>query len=189
MIVKSKTIGYKAGAKGMAKEVSRVNGKAGESMMIDNNVVSFRSGGTTHTMELGRIKVMEVRNAEEAKAFVNEAPNDSVGLWAYNGCKSAGGKCLYIVGRDTEQRWAMEVNKSQANNALAFCNRVIPKTKEEQEEDIKLYAAIQTPLGGLAAIGEIVCILGSYFATVNFQQPLLGLILAGLAIFLFFKAK
>jgi hypothetical protein len=158
-------------------------------MMIDNNVVSFRSGGTTHTMELGRIKVMEVRNAEEAKAFVNEAPNDSVGLWAYNGCKSAGGKCLYIVGRDTEQRWAMEVNKSQANNALAFCNRVIPKTKEEQEEDIKLYAAIQTPLGGLAAIGEIVCIMGSYFATVNFQQPLLGLILAGLAIFLFFKAK
>lgn len=158
-------------------------------MSIDEGVVGFRTGGTTHTMELGRIKVMEVRNAEEAKAFVAEMPSDVYGLWAYNGCKSASGKCLYIVGRDTEQRWVMEVNKSQANNALAFCNRVIPKTKEEQEEDIKLYAAIQTPLGGLAAIGEIACILGAYYAAATFQQPLIALALAGLAIFLFFKVK
>ena len=133
----------------MAKGVTRINGRGGETMEVTDGVVSFRSGGATHKMDADKVAVMEVMNAEDARAFVETSPQDTFGLWAYNKMPSSKGKNVYVVARDASERWVMEVTKNQAPNAVHFVRAIVPKTKEEEEEEIKLYAAIQTPLGAV----------------------------------------
>ena len=173
----------------MAKEVTRVNGKGGEVMEVSGGVVSFRTGGTAHKMDADKVAVMEVMNAEDARAFVEESPQDTFGLWAYNKMPSSKGKNVYVVARDTVQRWVMEISKNQAPNAVRFCRSIVPKSKKEEEEEIKLYAAIQTPLGAVFTIGSIACVLGAYAAVSVWEQPIAALVLAVAAIIMFVKIK
>ena len=173
----------------MAKQVTRINGKSGEVMEVADGAVSFRTGGTTHRMDADKVAVMEVMNAEDARAFVGESPQDTFGLWAYNKMPSSKGKSVYVVARDTTQRWVMEISKNQAPNAVRFCFSIVPKSKEEEEEEIKLYAAIQTPLGAVFTVGSIACVLGAYAAVSVFEQPIVALVLAAAAIYMFIKIK
>ena len=173
----------------MAKQVSRVKGKGSEVMELADGKVVFRTAGHAYTMDADKVAVMQVMNGEDARAFVEESPSDVLGLWAYNGMPSAKGKNVYLVCRDTVKRWIMEVSKSQAPNAVRLAQTVCPKSKEEEEEEIKLYAAIQTPRGALFTVGSIACVIGASFALGNFQQPLIALVLAGAAIFMFLKIE
>ena len=116
-------------------------------------------------------------------------PQDAFGLWAYNKMPSSKGKSVYVVARDTTQRWVMEISKNQAPNAVRFCFSIVPKSKEEEEEEIKLYAAIQTPLGAVFTVGSIACVLGAYAAVSVFEQPIVALVLAAAAIYMFIKIK
>jgi len=173
----------------MAKRVSRVNGKGGEVMELEEGKVTFRTAGHTHEIDLDEVALIEVMNGQQAREFVEESPTDVLGQWAYNGMPSSKGKSVYLVCRDTAKRWVMEISKNQGPNAVRFAQTVLPRSKEEEEEEIKLYAAIQTPMGALCTVGSIACLAGAYFALGTFEQPIIALLLAGASIFLFIKIK
>lgn len=174
----------------MGKSVTSVRGKGGERMELSGGQVSFRTGGQTHVMRAGDAVEFEVMNAEDARAFASGTPENVRGLWPYNGMPSAQGKSAYLVARDATQRWVMEISKNQAPNAVKFAFSVLPaQSREEEEEEIKLYAAIQTPLGGVFTIGAIACLIGAYFALGQFRQPLIALLLAGASIFMYIRIK
>lgn len=170
----------------MAKTVTRVNGRGGESMWCEDDKVCFKSGNTVHTEKREDFEFFDVVNVEKAREKVGEA-RDVVGAWteAMEGTK---GKTVLLAGGGRGFCWVMETNKNQSPSAIGFA-REICAAEEEEDLEYKLYAAIQTPKGAVFTIGSIGCTLGAYFVLSNFQNPIVALILAGLAIFMFVNIK
>ena len=171
----------------MAKSVSRVNGRNGESMWFEGDTVQFKSGNETHTAAKDDFDRFDILTAEDARKAVKEAREDALGAWAKD-MPPTKGKTSFLVGTGKRLCWVMEVTKSQSPNALAFARRICEPAEEDVPE-FKLYAAIQTPKGALFTVGSIGCALAAYFVLGQAQQPIVALILAGLSIFMFVNIK
>ena len=171
----------------MAKKVSRVIGRNGESMWMDDDVVHFKSGNVDYEADSSSFDRFVVMNVEDARKVAKKAGDDAVGIWSTKD-QSSNGKTSLLVGTGKGILWIMEVTKNQAPNAATFAHAVCP-SNEEDEPEYKLYAAIQTPKGALFTVGSIACAIAAYFVLERAQMPLLVLVLAGLSIFMFVNIK
>lgn len=170
----------------MANKTSRVNGKSGESMWTADGELCFRTNNKVQRMPLAEVKTIDVMNVEEARNLVNSTELVPHGVWT-DEMKSSAGKTAFLAATNDDSCWVMEINKSQAPNAQTFA-RTISATGES-EGDQREKRAIDTPLGGLMVIGEIVCILGAIFALYTLEQPIVAIILMVAALVMFFFAR
>lgn len=163
-----------------AKGASRVIGRNGENMWVEDDELCFKTGGSVERMATDVLANMEILNVEEAREAVNTAEKVPHGAWVKN-MTSSGGKTMYLVATGRANLWVMEINKSQVPNASAFVSRLVPEDEDKNSLRIP-NRVINTPLGGLFTVGSIVCLILAVFAVYNFQQPLIGLALAGASI-------
>jgi hypothetical protein len=171
----------------MAKNVSRVNGRGGESMWCDGEELSFRTGGRVQRMPVGEIRTIDISNAEDARALVQETELVPYGAWTEE-MPTAKGKSDFVVATSDDSCWVMEINKNQSPNALSFVRGIKPVEKPKAE-DFKLYAAIQTPLGAVFAVGSIVCVCLAIYFIFSAQMAIPGIIAAIAAIVMFVRVK
>ena len=170
----------------MANKTSRVNGKNGESMWVADGEICFRTNNNVQRMPAESSASLAILNVEEARELVNTSELVPYGVWT-NDMKSSAGKTVFLAATGEESLWVMEISKNQSPNAQGFVRNFAPG---EVEEKGKLPTrAIDTPLGGVMAIGEIACLIGAVVALYNFEQPIIGLILAIAATVMFFFAR
>lgn len=171
----------------MAERMTRVNGKRGESMWSDGTTLFYRAGGETHEVAVDAVDTFAALTLEEAREVVGSTEHRVYGAWTRD-MPSSGGKTQALVMTGDGQCWAMEFAKSQLTGAHKFARRIKPK-EEEEEEEIKIYPAIQTPMGGLMAIGSILCVVAASFSVFLFEQPVVGIILAVAAVVMWVYAR
>ena len=171
----------------MAKNVQRVNGRNGESMWVDGEDLSFRTGGKVRHMPLHDVRSIDISNAEDAKALVENTELVPFGFWTEE-MPSAKGRADYVMVTSDENCWVMEVSKTQSPNALTFVRGIKPVEKASAD-DYKLYSAIQTPLGGVFAIGSIVCVGLAVYLIFTAELAIPGILVAIAGIVMFLKVK
>lgn len=172
----------------MAKTATRVNGRNNETMWVDRDELCFRSAGEVHRMSLAKLLTIGIKNIEVARAAAEDTEREPVGVWVTD-MSSSGGKTDFLVVTDSESCWIMEINKSQAPNALQFVQGIRPYSEKELKEEKKEYAAVQTPLGAAFTLGSIICVFGAMFCVWTLELPLVGLALAAAAIVMFVNIK
>lgn len=170
----------------MAKSVARVNGRNGESMWSSDGELHFRTGGKARTMSQGDIQKIDLTNVEEARKLVTDTELVPYGEWTKE-MPSPKSKSDYVVVFNSDSCWVMEISRSQATNALNFVKSVQPESVKPEE--YKLYAAIQTPLGGILTIGTIVCILTAIYFIFSARMAIPGILFAIAAIVMFINVK
>lgn len=172
----------------MAKNAKRVNGRHGECMWVEDALVRFKTSGETYELPIDEFEGFGIMNVADARARI-EASRDVMGSWTHHQRRS-NAKTLILVGYGVDFCCVMEVTKSQGPSALSFARGICPSgTKEEEQEEYKLYAAVQTPRGGMCVIGTIACALLAYYFVGVARLAIPGLICAALSIFLFIKAR
>lgn len=171
----------------MARGVARVNGRNGESMWKDGEELSFRTGGKVRKMGFDRLRTLRITNAEEARTEVCETELVPVGCWT-DEMPASKGKFDYLLATSDDECWVMEVAKSQERNAQSFVEGIRPREKATAD-DYKLYTAIQTPLGGVFAIGSIVCVLLAIYFVFTLQMSIVGILFGVAAIVMFVNVK
>ena len=171
----------------MAKNVVRVNGRGGESMWTSDGELSFRTSGKVHTIEDGHLRDLSIVTAEEARKVVEETELVPFGAWTSE-MKSSKGKYEYLVARDDQCVWVMEISKNQSPHAYDFI-KAVNSSGEIAKKEYKLYAAIQTPLGGVLAIGTIACIALALYFTYYAQMSVVGILFGVAAIVMFVNVK
>ena len=172
----------------MAKNATRVNGRHGERMWLEDGIVRFKSQNETYEFPIGEFERFDILNVEEARGLVEQS-RDLAGEWTKEQ-KSPNAKSLLLVGAGRGFCWVMEVTKSQGPTAISFARGICPSgSKEEEAREYKLYAAIQTPRGGLCAVGSIACAFLAYYFVGIAKIAIVGLLCAALSIFLFTRVK
>ena len=171
----------------MANKNSRVNGKGGESMWIADGEFCFRTNNKVQRIPADSVSFIDILNVEEARKLVNSTELVPYGVWT-NEMKSSSGKTMFLAATNDECCWVMEIAKSQVPNAGEFVRNFAPAIEEKERAKVPT-RAINTPLGGLLTIGEIVCLLGAVFALYNFQQPIIAIVLSVAAAVMFFFVK
>lgn len=155
----------------------------------EDDMVCFRTGGSTERLAKESISSLRILNTEEARDLVGGTDLKPYGAWTKK-MPSTGGKSMFLVAEGRVSLWVMEINRSQVPNASQFVQRVIPPEKMDDEGRLWIpNRAINTPLGGLFTIGSIVCVILAVFVVFNWQMPLLGLVLCAAAIAMFVNVK
>lgn len=173
----------------MAKGATRVNGKGNESMWVSDEDLCFRVGGKVRKIPLDSLVALSLENVEEARALVTKTELVPYGSWT-EGMASSKGKSLFVVARDNESLWVMEINKSQLPTAQEFVRGVTPQSAEDAKiEKIVAGRAIDTPLGGVFTILSIVCVFAAVLLVFTLNQPLIGLIVAIAGLVMHFLIK
>ena len=173
----------------MAKGATRVNGKNNESMWVTDEDLCFRVGSKARKIPLSSLAALSLENVEEARKLVTETELVPYGSWTEN-MPSSNGKTLYVVARDDESLWVMEINKSQLPTAQDFVHDIAPQSEEDaKREKIVAGRVIDTPLGAVFTILSIVCVIAAIFLVFSLEQPLIGLIVAIAGLVMHFLIK
>lgn len=173
----------------MAKKVSRrVNGRHGESMSLEGDELSFKTGGKTEHMAKEVVSDISVVNTEEAREIVNTTDMVMHGTWT-NEMPTTGGNSMFLAVKGRAHCWVMEITKAQVPNAATFCETVLPREKDDEDRFKIPNRVINTPLGAVFTVGSIACVILAIFALYTFEQPIITLILAIAAIVMYINIK
>jgi|GEM_PF-3771907 len=174
----------------MANEKSskRVNGRNGETMWVDDEVLSFKTSGTVETMPLESVSFAALVNAEKARELLMTTELVPHGVWTQK-METSNKKTAYVVIQGRVSCWVMEITKNQTPNAYSFVNGVRPQEEEEKGEGYIPGRVINTPLGALFTILSIVSVFAAYFLVFQFHSPLAGIIVAMAGLIMFFNIK
>jgi hypothetical protein len=170
------------------KSSMRVNGRNGESMWVDDELLSFRTGGKVETMPLEGVSLAKLVNVEEARSILSSTELIPHGAWTQK-TESSGKKTAYVMIQGRANCWIMEVTDSQRPNAYGFVTSIKPQDDEDKGEGYIPGRVINTPLGALFTIGSIACVFGAYFLVFQFELPIPGIIVAMAGLIMFFNIK
>lgn len=171
------------------RSATRVIGRNGESMWIEDDLLSFRTGGKVETMPAQNIAELAIVDAQTARDAVEKSELTPYGAWT-NKLESSNGKTAYLVAKGRVSAWVMEINKNQVPNAYSFVKRIRPQFEEEEKREGYIPGrVINTPLGGLFTIGSIACVFAAVMLVYEFQLPIPAIIVAILGIIMFFNIK
>lgn len=170
------------------KGSSRVNGKNGENIWLEDDLLRYKTSGSVEHMPVEVVESLYVANTEEAREAVNKTDLVPHGAWTKE-MPSTGGKSMFLVVKGRANVWVMEITKSQVPHASSFVDSVKPADKDDENRLRIPNRAINTPLGALFTVGSIVCIFVAVFAVYTFRQPLIALLAAAAAIAMYINIK
>ena len=173
-------------AKGTASK--RVIGRNGEHVLLEGDELSFKTGGGVEHMAVEVVTYAAIVNTEQARELVNTSDLVPHGAWTKE-MGSTAGKSVFLVIKGRAHMWVMEITKNQVPNASSFVEGIAPKDEEGKNPLAIPNRVINTPLGGLFAIGSIVCLILATFLVFSWDQPLLGLLAAAASIFMYIHVK
>ncbi|MDO4808270.1 MAG: hypothetical protein Q4A07_13595 [Coriobacteriales bacterium] len=171
------------------KSATRVIGRGGETMQLDDDVLNFRTGGSTETMPVQSITELRIVDAQTARDIVQHTELNPYGAWTKK-MEGSNGKTAYVVVKGRVSCWVMEITKNQVPNAHAFAKRIRPQFEEEEEREGYIPGrVINTPLGALFTVGSIACVFAAVMLVFQFQLPLAGIVVGLLGTIMWFRIK
>lgn len=170
------------------KSATRVNGKNGEYLRLNDDELCFHTRGKVERMPVASLTFLSVTNTEEARDAVNKTDLVPHGAWTEK-MPSSGGKSAYLVAKGRVSCWVMEISKAQVPNAQSFVQGIRPSFESDEDKFLIPNRAINTPLGGVFTIGSILCVFLAIFFVFNLQMPILGIVVAIAAILMFVNVK
>lgn len=171
------------------KSATRVNGRNGEVMWVEEDVLSFRTGGAVESMPAQNLTELAIVDAQTARDLVKKTELVPYGAWTKH-TEGSNGKTAYLVAKGRVSMWIMEITKSQVPNADSFIKKIRPSFMPEDEKAGYIPGrVINTPLGALFTVGSIACVLGASFLVFEFQQPIAAIIVGIIGLAMFFNIK